>query len=217
MKKYLQLPVVVRWSIALGFILALGILLFWWVALVNESFVWSLLFPILVPVIQFLVTPLLMLIGFYKYFSPMVVSMRPTRTVIDLHNGTSFDYLFEMQGVKPGLPWKKTMMRHYLTALQTIIHKIELDKLPESVTIRGSSYFLSERSAKKLGFSIRKTGLAEKLNIYANYVDLIWMYSLANGALTWPDLTNVSTVRISGTELVRNKQKITHLLNGVTH
>jgi len=165
----------------------LGLLLTGWIQHVNESPIWAAGIFVMVPIIQFFSTPLFTLLGIYTYYSPMVVSLGSNDRVINLHNGTSFDYLLEMRRVKPGLPWKKRMLVHYLAALQKIIHMIDTGKLPESVTIRGSSYFLSRSSAKRLGFSLSSTSFLEKLNILLNYVDLLWTYSLANGRLTYPN------------------------------
>jgi hypothetical protein len=145
----------------------------------------------------------------------MVVSFGNNKRMIDLHNGTSFDYLFEMSKIKAGIKWKNKMLFFYLKALVNIISQIENGDLANSTIIRGSSYFLSERSAKKLGFSVNKTSMVEKINIALNYFDLIWMYSLSNGKLTFPNLRKISTVSITGAELVQKKEKILNLANRI--
>lgn len=165
----------------------------------------------MVPIIQFLLTPLFTLLNFYTYYSPMVVSFGDNKKFIDLHNGTSFDYLMEMSQIKPGIKWKNKMLHHYLNALLKIIHQIETKVLPSNTIIRGSSYFLSKRSAEKLGFTVSNTSFLEQLNIALNYVDLIWMYSLTNGKLMFPNLTTITTVRTNGSELIKRKQKIIEL------
>jgi hypothetical protein len=42
----------------------------------------------------------------------------------------------------------------------------------------------------------------------ANYLDLIWMYSLAQGKLAFPNLKKIKTASIKGTDLVANKAKL---------
>ena len=128
--------------------------------------------------------------------------------VIDLHNGSSFDYLLEMRGVRPGAAWKQTMMRHYLLALLGIIARVEEGELRPDVVVRGSSYFLSERSARRLGFTVSETSFLERLNLLLNVVDLLWTYSLANGQWTVPNLRNTRTVRTTGRNLVAQKSRI---------
>ena len=211
MKQFNRISAIARWGVAISFTMFLGLLLTGWIQHVNESPIWAAGIFVMVPIIQFFSTPLFTLLGIYTYYSPMVVSLGSNDRVINLHNGTSFDYLLEMRRVKPGLPWKKRMLVHYLAALQQIIHMIETGKLPESVTIRGSSYFLSRSSAERLGFSLSSTSFLEKLNILINYLDLLWTYSLANGRLTYPNLANIQTVSIAGKELL-TKKKITSLI-----
>lgn len=71
-----------------------------------------------------------------------------------------------------------------------------ITELSETVIIRGSSYFLSKSSAVKLGVSRSETSFLEKLNILLNFLDLIWIYSLTIGELTFPSLGNIHAVRI---------------------
>jgi len=217
MKRFNSLNKVFKWAISISFGIILIFILSVWIKTVSESKIWMLLIIIIVPVIQFLITPLFTLLKFYHYYSPMVVSFGNNKTVIDLHNGTSFDYLLEMSKIKAGIRWKNKMLFHYLNALLKIISQIENGDITNSTIIRGSSYFLSERSAKKLGFSVNKTSMIEKFNIALNYFDLVWMYSFTNGKITFPNLTKITTVRITGVELVQNKQKISGLANRLSN
>jgi len=187
-------------------------MLYGWIQLVRGEKIWCLLIFFVVPAIQFLATPIFTQLGFYHYYSPMVVSFGKNERYIDLHNGTSFDYLFEMSGIRPGIHWKKRMLRHYLQALCNIAERIRKGELPDSLSIRGSSYFISPRTAAKLGFTVGSTSLLEKVNISLNYLDLLWMYSLSNGRLTFPNLTSISTVRTSGTVLVERLPQFSSLL-----
>jgi hypothetical protein len=212
MKQFNRISAIARWGIAISCTVILGLLLNSWIQYVNESPIWAAGIFVMVPVIQFFSTPLFTLIGIYTYYSPMVVSLGSNDRVIDLHNGTSFDYLLEMRHVKPGLPWKKRMLGHYLAALQHIIDKIESGELPSSVTVQGSSYFLSRSSAERLGFSVSGTSVFVKFNILLNYLDLLWTYSLTNGRLTFPNMANIQTVSISGEGLVKQKQLISGLV-----
>ena len=210
MKRFNKL---LKWLVSISFGIVLLLILFFWIMTVSESKILMLSIFIIVPIIQFLITPLFTLLNFYTYHSPMVVSFGNNKRFIDLHNGTSFDYLLEMSHIKPGIKWKNKMLHHYLNALLKIIHQIENKVLPSNITIRGSSYFVSQRSAEKLGFKVSQASLLEKLNITLNYVDLIWMYSLTNGKLTFPNLATITTVRTNGHELIKRKQKIIELLN----
>src|SRR6056297_63914 len=107
MKQFNRISAIARWGVAISFTMFLGLLLTGWIQHVNESPIWAAGIFVMVPIIQFFSTPLFTLLGIYTYYSPMVVSLGSNDRVINLHNGTSFDYLLEMRRVKPGLPWKK--------------------------------------------------------------------------------------------------------------
>jgi len=173
MKRFNQLNELLKWLVSISFGIVLILLLFFWIKTVSESKILMLSIFIMVPIIQFLITPLFTVLNFYTYYSPMVVSFGNNKRFIDLHNGTSFDYLMEMSHIKPGIKWKNKMLHHYLNALLKIIHQIESEDLPSNITIRGSSYFLSQRSAEKLGFKVSNASFLERLNITLNYIDLI--------------------------------------------
>lgn len=100
------------------------------------------------------------------------------------------------------------MFEYYLDGLLTIIGEIETKKLSSNVVVRGSSYFLSASTIARLGFQQSRASFPEKLNIVLNYIDLIWMYSLSSGKLTFPKLKNIKTVSITGERLMENKQEL---------
>jgi len=67
---------------------------------------------------------------------------------------------------------------------------------------------MSERTMRKLGFELKKPSLFYRINGFANFIDLIWMYSASQGRFAIPKIWNAHKVSISGNDVVQNKTKI---------
>ncbi len=158
-----------------------------------------------VPISQFLYTPLFTLTGGYTYYSPMLLGYMANEKQIDLHSGTSFDYLFVLRHIKPGIDLRNTTLMYQVEGLLNLITKIENKQISESVTIVGTSYFFNDRTLAKLGFQIEKASLFYQLNLFINFIDLWWMYSLAKGKISLPALWNAKKARIQGAQLCAQK------------
>ncbi len=165
------------------------------------------------PLFQFLVAPMMKLTGVYTYVSPMLLIYAANTKRYDLHNGTSFDYLFHYKKNESGLKWQNKLLYYYLEGLLNIIDELESGKIPETIEVRGSSYFFSEQTARRLGFEVSKTNGAENFNLVINYLDLVWMYSLAKGKLCFPKLSKIKTATTTGKQLLLNKSYLTKMKN----
>ena len=197
MNKFYEINKILQWIIALIMFLVMFVLFTIWMKIVVENPLICFSIFIVVPLCQFLSTPFFKLIGLYNYLSPMLLVFGASDKKYDLHNGTSFDYLFVMQKYKPGKEFRGKIWDYYIIGLLKIIEKIENKSLSENVVVRGSSYFFSDRTAKRLGFKLSKTNMFEKC-----------MYSLAPGKIAFPRLNNIKTAEIKGTDLVANKAKL---------
>ena len=170
-----------------------------------------LLVLVYIPVFQFAITPISRLTGIYKYYSPMLLGYMANKNQIDIHSGSSFDYLFVMTKYKIGSEFKNQLLLYHLEGVLKIINLIEKDEIPATVTIIGTSYFFNERTIEKLGFEKENPSLFYRINLLANFVDLLWMYSIAKGHFSIPTIWKAKKVKINGGKLVENKETIIKL------
>lgn len=208
---FYQLPAILQWLIAAVFALVMLAVTLMWIVLASNWPPAYLLFFLLVPLMQWFITPLFTLIGVYSYLSPMLLVYMPTAARHDLHNGTSFDYFFVMRGTPKGARFKWKMLYFYTSGLLRLIEKLEAGDIPPEIQIRGSSYFFSKSTLQRFGFGMKHAMLHEKLNILANYLDLIWMYSIVHGRLRFPSIRTIRTAHTTGAELLEQKENILRL------
>lgn len=178
----------------------------------TQSF-YALLFFIYLPLGQFAITPIFRLSGIYKYYSAMLIGYMANKLQIDLHSGGSFDYLFVMRKYKMGISFRKRLLTYHIEGLLNIISEIENGKIPHSVIIVGTSYFFNERTINKLGFEQQKPSLFYRFNLFVNFIDLTWMYSIAQGRFAIPKLWKANKAQIEGGKLLEKKEMIKLLYN----
>ncbi len=174
------------------------------------------LFFIYLPVGQFITTPIFTLSGIYSYYSPMLLGYMSNKSQIDLHSGTSFDYLFVMSKCKAGFQFRNRILTYHLEGLLHIISQIEKNVVPTTVKISGTSYFFSERTLHKIGFELEETTLFYRINLLANAIDLLWMYSVSQGKLSMPKLWSAKNASIEGGKLIESKEIIIDLHKKLT-
>lgn len=167
---------------------------------------------LLAPLLQFAFTPLLRLLGVYRYYAPLLLVFAPNAKTYDLHGGTSFDYLHHIRWRDRGPQVQRQVLRSYLLGLLHIAREIVAGRLSASVEVSGVSYFFSPSSARRLGFRLQTPSLFYRLNLLVNVVDLVWMYSLAQGRLTLPNVLDAKKAVITGAELAQQIPRLEALL-----
>ena len=138
----------------------------------------------------------------------MLLAFAPNTQNHDLHNGTSFDYLWVLRKYPKGHTIRNKILEYFLEGLLRLIDDIEKGRLPATLSITGSSYFFSVQTAERLGFSLTSPSLFDRFNLFMNYLDLCWMYSLSKGKWAFPKMSAVKKVRIEGKDLVTQKDKL---------
>jgi hypothetical protein len=141
----------------------------------------------------------------------MLLGYMANEKLIDLHSGTSFDYLFVLRKYQSGTPLRNRIMMYHLEGLLKLIQLIEEKHIPSSVNIIGTSYFFSERTLSNLGFQIEKATLFYRVNLFINFIDLFWMYALSKGKLAIPAVWDAKKATITGVALIAQKTKFESL------
>jgi hypothetical protein len=190
------------------FLLMIGLML--GITIIDKGYshpLFYLAFIIYVPISQFLFTPIHKLTGGYTYYSPMLLGYMANDKQIDLHSGTSFDHLFVLRKYKSGTVLRNRIMMYHLEGLLRLIQLIEEKHIPASVNIIGTSYFFSKRTLSNLGFQTEKATLFYRVNLFINFIDLFWMYSLSKGKMAIPTVWDAKKAKITGDALVVQKTK----------
>jgi hypothetical protein len=206
MNDFYQLPKLSQWIISLAFLLLGLFLAIFIIEQGSENPLIYVAFILYVPISQFLYTPLFKLTGGYTYYSPMLLGYMVNEQQIDLHSGTSFDYLFVFRNQRAGVSLRNKLLMYHCEGLLNIISQIENKRIPESVQIVGTSYFFNERTLQKLGFQIEKATLFYRANLFINFIDLFWMYSVSHGKVSFPALWDAKKAAIKGDKLVAQKK-----------
>ena len=210
-KRIYFLPIYLQWMIGISLCVTALLLAYFMIESVYLPLL-IILIPLVKPIYHFLIAPLLRLLGLLKYYSPMMITINKKNKTLEIHNGTSFDYLVNMRWRQRGLKAKKRMLIYYLEGFLRIIEDLEKNKLPKDVTITGTSYFFSKKSAKIIGFSEKSVGIFRKILFFVDYVNLFLMYSYSNGKLSFPGVSKLKKVEISGKKLLQSKKNIIRLL-----
>lgn len=164
-------------------------------------------FILYIPISQFLFTPIYTLTGGYTYYSPMLLGYMANDKQIDLHSGTSFDYLFVLRKYPLGTALRNRIMMYHVEGLLKLIQLMENKRLPQTVKIIGTSYFFNERTLHHLGFQLEKPSNFYRINLLLNFIDLFWMYSLSKGKLAIPAVWDAKKASITGDALLTQKSK----------
>jgi hypothetical protein len=211
MNDFYKQPKVLVWIESILFLLAGFFLAVLIIKKGSDQSLFYAAFILYVPISQFLYTPVFKLTGGYTYYSPMLLGYMANEKQIDLHSGTSFDHLFVLRNCKPGIELRNRLLAYHLEGLLELVSLIENKQIPESVTIVGTSYFFNDRTLQKFGFQLENASTFYRANLFINFIDLFWMYSLSRGKVAMPALWEAKKASIQGAALVAQKAKIVTL------
>ena len=171
-----------------------------------------LFFPVALSVFQFCLTPLLRWSGVYYYHSEMLKATLRTGRTWEIHGGTAWDYIHLFRLSESGAAATRRLLLLYLEGLLDIARLVESGAIPAETTVTGTSYFFSERSARRLGFRIEPAGPRLRAVLVLYYLDLVLLYSFARGRVAFPNVLRARRAAIRAADLAARRGEIESLI-----
>lgn len=185
-----------------------GVLALAWVL---KFYLLVLLIPVLVAVAApFIDVPMGVKTGQFTHHSPLFIASREYKGEVVVHGGTLFDYYFNLKEVKP-TDRKRVILLSYLKGLISLVEKYEHEGR-EDLVIKGTSYMINERTARKMGFTLIETDGIQRIILILNYIPVLIAYSYSKGKFSFPNLSKVITLKASVKTLAEHKAAMLRLV-----
>jgi hypothetical protein len=138
------------------------------------------------------------------YYSSLFIAEKEKKGIIKVHGGSLIDKSLS------GMQRTNFILQKYLEGILNLIKDCE-ENQNTSLKIKGTSYILNERTAKKIGFEIVRTELIQTLILSYNYVNILISNSFAKRKLSFPKLNNVKTFETNLEKLIKRRAFIEKL------
>lgn len=144
------------------------------------------------------------------YYSPLFITEKEKKGKVIIHGGTLFDYYYVVPRNFSGNRRRRLILRQYAIGLLNLLEAFENRK--EEIELKGTSYIINKRTAKKLGFHTAPTDGLQQLILLYNYIPVTWSYSIAKGKLSFPSILKAQTFVAPLTEIDKNKAYLKRLV-----
>lgn len=159
--------------------------------------------------LQYITTPLLRKIGFYRYFSPLFFIMPVRVKTYEIHLGTSWDF-FRLNKKKP-----KIFLFLLLEGLLNLIRSIENNTIPVQVTFYGKIHFFKKETLERFGFHIKKLNLLDYILFAFHYLELLCLKVIVFKSFNPPDISKVTKISFTAEELITKKELLSEMYNHI--
>ena len=146
--------------------------------------------------------------GRMVYYSPLFITEKPKNGLIKIHGGTLFDYYFVIDKKMNGKQRKVFIIQQYVSGLLSLLEEYKNDK---QTKIRGTSYIINKKTARKIGFRIVETDILQKITLTYNYVNILISNSIAKNKLSFPKVNKTRTFESNISQLLERKEYIEKL------
>lgn len=139
-------------------------------------------------------------LGKLVYYAPLFVVEPRRKELVVLHGGTLFDYVFVLRGISSSQRRRQRVWHDYVRGLLLLAEAcMEEDK--GARILRGTSYFLTPRTARRFGFHQKSTQTIQQFLIWVNAAQLTLAYSVMRRRLAFPPLRRIRTFETTAAEL----------------
>jgi len=211
MKKLLLKNRKAQLLLGIGLTILLLIFIIFWLKLIAISLWYLLLFPFIFSLVQFCLTPLLRGLGIFHYYSHFLMANTSDTSLIDLHTGTTFDFVLHFSINDSGSRSRNFIIIEILNGLLRIIHEIENGTIHANQKIVAAPYFVSQRTIYKFGFKEKEPSFLDRIFIIGSFFDILLMYAFTRTKITLPEVWKVKTVEISAWQLAAKKGYLVNL------
>lgn len=150
----------------------------------------TLLGSFLFRLLRWITTPLLRYMGFYRYYAPLFFIQPFGNNRVELHLGTTWD-LMKAQRLTP-----QAIMSSLVMGISGLVADAKRGRLQPALKVRATTYFLSESTLQRFGFSVRRPNILEYLAFIGNYAEVCLLRSIVAGR---PQLIDLRRVRMAET------------------
>ncbi|MDR9365305.1 MAG: hypothetical protein RI575_08205 [Balneolaceae bacterium] len=183
------------------------------VAFLSGFYVLGFLIPIAFLVAApFLDLPMGRKSGKFIYYSPLFITEPERDHKIIVHGGTLFDYLYTITPDLNGRERTKFVLYGYLLGLINLITEYEVQD-EENLRIRGTSYIINEKTAKRFGLQPVQTDFLQYLILLFNYIPITISNSFIKRKPHFPKFSDIKTYEGKLSEIARHKEKLIELKN----
>ncbi len=183
-------------------------------ALGYRSFIPLIFIPIILSFFaSFVDVPMGRKSGHLIYYSPLLLASALKKGVIELHGGTLFDYYFTLTVNRSENRNRKMVIYSYLEGLINLL--AAWDEKSDNVKLSANTYFISPKTASKLGFRHVSTNHFQKLLMLFNYLPIMISYSIANGKLSFPNVLQLKSYECTIGELRKNEDYLKEMFERI--
>ena len=157
------------------------------------------------PFSSFVIAPLMRIRFLFKYYSTILLVQFPNKKVYDLHLVNNFDLInFSINKNNA----KKMIFSGIVDGLINICEEIEQGKLSKNLNIQAITFFMNDRTFKKLGFKKVKFAPQYAVLYLFDYIGICVSNYFISKKFRFVNIIKTSKASMTGDDLLHNKNNL---------